>query len=124
MDRLRRKKRGQRHKKLTGAAKVQAIAQRNAEYEEEDSSSESEEWYSGCEHDPRAYQKGGYLKVEPGQKLNDRYKIQKRLGWGHFAMVYLARDLTNEHLVALKIQKSSADYQEAAEEEIPFLEKA
>jgi len=123
---LRKRKKAPRA--LTAQQKAQRIAQRNAEWEEEEQSSESEEWYSGCEHDPRAYQKGGYLKVQPGQKLNQRYKIQRRLGWGHFAMVYLATDLeykegSGSEFVALKIQKSSPDYQEAAEEEIPFLKR-
>jgi len=122
------RKRKKAPRALTAQQKAQRIAQRNAEWEDEEQSSESEEWYSGCEHDPRAYQKGGYLKVEPGQKLNQRYKIQRRLGWGHFAMVYLAKDLeykdgSGSEFVALKIQKSSLDYQEAAEEEIPFLER-
>jgi len=104
------------------------IAQKNTEWSDTEEASESEEWYSGDEHDPRAYQRGGYLKVEPGQNLdNGRFKIQRRLGWGHFSMVYLAKDLEaptgGPQWVALKIQKSSMDYQEAAEEEIPFLEK-
>jgi len=124
------RKRKKAPRALTAQQRMQKIAQRNADWENDDPSSESEEWYSGCEHDPRAYQRGGYLKVEPGQKLNKRYKIQRRLGWGHFAMVYLAKDLEHKsdsghgsEYVALKIQKSSADYQEAAEEEIPFLKR-
>jgi len=110
------------------AEKAQDIARKNVEWsDEEESSSDSEEWYSGDEHDQRAYQKGGYLKVIPGTTLNGRYQVQKRIGWGHFAMVFLAidkkaKDDKNKY-VALKIQKSSLDYQEAAEEEIPFLEK-
>lgn len=129
MDRRRNlRKRRKPPRALTMQQKAQRIAQRNIEWVEEDPSSESAEWYSGCEHDARAYQRGGYLKVEPGQKLHKRYKIQRRLGWGHFAMVYLAKDLaykegSGSEFVALKIQKSSLDYQEAAEEEIPFLNR-
>lgn len=123
-----RRRRAKRNKGTKKIGKAQMIAQRNTEWSEEEETSESEEWYSGDEHDPRAYQRGGYLKVEPGQKLdNDRFKVLKRLGWGHFSMVYLAKDLEapsgGTEYVALKIQKSSQDYQEAAEEEIPFLEK-
>lgn len=115
-------------KKLAPHIIARQKAIKNTEWSETESASESEEWYSGCEHDPRAYTKGGYLQVEPGQKLCDgRYKIERRLGWGHFAMVYLATDLDAKdgepEFVALKIQKSSLDYQEAAEEEIPYLEK-
>jgi len=122
------RKRRKAPRPLTMQQKAQRIAQRNTEWVEEYESSESAEWYSGCEHDKRAYQRGGYLKVDPGQKLNKRYKIQRRLGWGHFAMVYLAKDLAYKEgagpeFVALKVQKSSIDYQEAAEEEIPFLER-
>jgi len=129
MDRRRNlRKRRRVPRALTTQQRAQRIAQRNIEWVEEEPSSESAEWYSGCEHDTRAYQRGGYLKVEPGQKLNKRYKIQRRLGWGHFAMVYLAKDLaykegSGSEYVALKIQKSSLDYQEAAEEEIPFLNR-
>jgi len=130
MDRRRNlRKRRKAPRALTMQQKAQRIAQRNTEWIEEYESSESAEWYSGCEHDSRAYQRGGYLKVEPGQKLNKRYKIQRRLRWGHFAMVYLAKDLAYNkegsglEFVALKIQKSSLDYQEAAEEEIPFLKR-
>lgn len=116
-------------KERSNAQKAQDIARKNVEWsDEEESSSDSEEWYSGDEHDQRAYQKGGYLKVIPGSTLNGRYQVQKRLGWGHFAMVFLAIDKkaakgAKNKYVALKIQKSSLDYQEAAEEEIPFLEK-
>lgn len=118
-----------RYKERSVAQKAQDIARKNVEWSDvEESSSDSEEWYSGDEHDQRAYQKGGYLKVIPGSTLNGRYQVQKRLGWGHFAMVFLAIDKQaaqgdKNKYVALKIQKSSLDYQEAAEEEIPFLEK-
>jgi len=121
----RRQKR--RKEKKTAAMQAQLIAQKNNESSYEESSSESDEWYSGDEHDSKAYQKGGYLKVIPGTVLNDRYAVQKRLGWGHFSMVFLALDRKAEKesrkYVAVKIQKCSADYQEAAEEEIPFLKR-
>jgi len=39
--------------------------------------------------------------------LNDRYELLKKLGSGHTATVYLARDHATETEVAVKIIKSS-----------------
>ena len=55
-----------------------------------------------------------------------RYTIEKKLGWGHFSTVWLASDATlptshPHHFVAIKIQKSAAQYTEAAEDEIKLL---
>jgi len=39
------------------------------------------------------YCKGGYHPVEPGQVYkNGRYTVVRKLGWGHFSTVWLARD--------------------------------
>ena len=35
--------------------------------------------------------------------MNDRYMIIQKLGWGHFSTVWLARDLTYNSFVALKV---------------------
>lgn len=52
----------------------------------------------------------------------DRYVVEKKLGWGHFSTVWLARDTTNDRVVALKVQKSAEHYTEAAYDEIHILE--
>ena len=45
------------------------------------------------EEDIEDYCKGGYHPVEPGQLYKDgRYTIVRKLGWGHFSTVWLARD--------------------------------
>jgi hypothetical protein len=45
------------------------------------------------EEDLEDYCKGGYHPVEPGQLYkNGRYVVVRKLGWGHFSTVWLARD--------------------------------
>jgi len=45
------------------------------------------------EEDLEDYCKGGYHPVEPGQVYkNGRYTVVRKLGWGHFSTVWLARD--------------------------------
>ena len=45
------------------------------------------------EEDLEDYCKGGYHPIEPGQVYkNGRYTIVRKLGWGHFSTVWLARD--------------------------------
>ena len=45
------------------------------------------------EEDMEDYCKGGYHPVEPGQVYkNGRYTVVRKLGWGHFSTVWLARD--------------------------------
>jgi serine/threonine-protein kinase SRPK3 len=45
------------------------------------------------EEDLDDYCKGGYHPVEPGQVYkNGRYTVVRKLGWGHFSTVWLARD--------------------------------
>lgn len=53
--------------------------------------------------------------------LIDRYIVIQKLGWGHFSTVWLAKDKLFNTYVALKFQKSSPHYLEAAYDEvIPF----
>lgn len=132
------KKRGQAKKRRNRRKKKkewEAIAKKSKEDEEQDedgvSSDTSAEWFDGDEEgtDKRAYQKGGYYKVEFGQKLNNRYTIQKKVGWGHFSTVWLATDkqappTCQYEQVALKIQKSAQHYTEAALDEIELLAAA
>lgn len=41
----------------------------------------------------RDYKKGGYHPVNIGDIYNDRYRVEAKLGWGHFSTVWLATDL-------------------------------
>lgn len=69
------------------------------------------------------YKRGGYHPVKIGEVFNKRYTVMKKLGWGHFSTVWLARDTETKEYVALKIIKSADHYTEAALDEIKLLEK-
>ncbi|KAK1262238.1 Serine/threonine-protein kinase AFC3 [Acorus gramineus] len=69
-----------------------------------------------------AYRKGGYHAVRVGDVFGGRrYIAQRKLGWGQFSTVWLAYDTRSSKFVALKIQKSAAQFAEAALHEIEFL---
>lgn len=38
------------------------------------------------------YRRGGYHPVEVGDIYKGRYRIEAKLGWGHFSTVWLATD--------------------------------
>lgn len=76
------------------------------------------------EEDEKDYRPGGYHPVSIGDAFKDnRYLIIKKLGWGHFSTVWLARDTQTNSTVALKIVKSASHYTEAALDEVKLLEK-
>ncbi|KAI3956212.1 hypothetical protein MKW98_008730 [Papaver atlanticum] len=82
------------------------------------SSSGSEDEDEGVD----AYRKGGYHAVRIGDPFNGgRYIAQRKLGWGNFSTVWLAYDTKSSKFVALKIQKSAAEFAEAALHEIQVL---
>lgn len=47
----------------------------------------------------------------------------RKLGWGHFSTVWLAKDTVNSSHVAMKIVRSDKVYTEAAEDEIKLLQR-
>lgn len=115
---------------VSAAKKAQLINRRNTKWSEDESSSDSDEHYRGNEMDSDAIRQAGYMKLEPGRILNDRYVVNKRLGFGSFSMVYLARDLNAEgsgskknEYVALKVHKTGEKNESAATDEIAFLKK-
>lgn len=55
---------------------------------------------------------------------NQRYRVLKKLGWGHFSTVWFALDTVTSSFVALKIVKSDKRYADAAFDEIELLERA
>jgi serine/threonine-protein kinase SRPK3 len=90
------------------------------------------------EEDLEDYCKGGYHPVEPGQVYkNGRYTVVRKLGWGHFSTVWLARDnmyatpmlriaanwSRKKRHVALKVVRSAMQYKETALDEIKLLER-
>ncbi len=93
------------------------------------------------EEEASSYKHGGYHPVRIGDVFSDRYVVVKKLGWGHFSTVWMARDdkwdgrkLGSEsgsrsgleqtnvgekvRYVALKVQKSAEHYTEAARDEV------
>lgn len=76
------------------------------------------------EEDVGEYCKGGYHPVHVGDLLSDgRYLIVRKLGWGHFSTVWLARDIRMARHVALKVVKSAPCYTETAVDEIKLLQR-
>ncbi|KAI8620860.1 kinase-like domain-containing protein [Chytriomyces sp. MP71] len=97
------------------------------------------------EEDSADYVKGGYHPVSIGDEYAlGRYRVVRKLGWGHFSTVWLASDRgaptkcesepaeavdnkatsgTNTEVVALKIVKSAQHYTETALDEVKLLEK-
>lgn len=69
------------------------------------------------------YKTGGYCPVKIGDQFCSdlcRYKVLRKLGWGHFSTVWLALTLTGS-FVALKVVKSGKNYSDAAFDEIKIL---
>ncbi|KAE9397472.1 kinase-like protein [Gymnopus androsaceus JB14] len=76
------------------------------------------------EEDWEDYVKGGYHPVHLGDTFSDgRYVVVRKLGWGHFSTVWLARDEKMNRHVALKVVKSAARYTETALDEIKLLQR-
>lgn len=91
---------------------------------------DEDEDYSSCdeknEESLKDYKPGGYHPAFKGEKYkNGRYILVRKLGWGHFSTVWLAKDsqsLKNTH-VAMKIVRSDKVYTEAAVDEIKLLKR-
>ena len=91
------------------------------------------------------YGKGGYHRVSVGDRFGwgNRYRVERKLGWGHFSTVWIVSDLETQtkdtreekkdvdgskeesawETYALKIQKSASHYVEAARDEIEILKQ-
>jgi serine/threonine-protein kinase SRPK3 len=75
------------------------------------------------EQEPESdYDIGGYLPVMPGDVFDSRYYTLRKLGWGHFATVWLAFDTREKVFTAIKIPKSREDFIEASRDELEILE--
>lgn len=92
----------------------------------------NEQFDEELEEDPREYHFGGYHPVNISDIYNNKYKVIRKLGWGHFATVWLVAiiDPVTKNLdpkseysyAALKIIKSESRYAEAALDEIKILQ--
>lgn len=69
------------------------------------------------------YKVGGYHPVHIGEVYHNRYMVIQKLGWGHFSTVWLAKDIKFDTYIALKIQKSSQHYLDAAYDEVEILQE-
>ncbi|CCK72284.1 serine/threonine protein kinase SKY1 KNAG_0J02030 [Huiozyma naganishii CBS 8797] len=90
--------------------------------------SESDSEYSSCdeknEESLKDYRPGGYHPAYKGEKYKEcRYVLVRKLGWGHFSTVWLAKDTATGSHVAMKIVRSDKIYTEAALDEIKLLER-
>ncbi len=77
-----------------------------------------------CDEGLDSYKLGGYAPVEIGA-IYGGYEVLYKIGFGHFSTVWecaIMDDPEADH-VALKIQKSSPTYSEAALDEITLLQK-
>ncbi|OMJ08145.1 Protein kinase dsk1 [Smittium culicis] len=98
------------------------VADSPARYSDE---SDSQYTNSEPEEDIEDYKIGGYHPVKIGERFkNNRYKVVRKLGWGHFSTVWLAYDSSSDRHVALKIVKSAKRYYEAATDEIKLCSRA
>lgn len=77
-----------------------------------------------AEEDPEDYKYGGYHPAYIGETYHDgRYILVRKLGWGHFSTVWLAKDSKLNIHVAMKIVRSAQGYRETAVDEIKLLSK-
>ncbi|KAI6649140.1 hypothetical protein LOD99_11509 [Oopsacas minuta] len=76
------------------------------------------------QEDLRDYCPGGYYPAEIGETLSQRYRILRKLGWGHFSTVWLVSDSATDCYAAVKIMKSARKYKETALDELALLKAA
>ena len=77
-----------------------------------------------AEEDLGEYKEGGYHPAYIGETYkNGRYILVRKLGWGHFSTVWLAKDTLNNVHVAMKVVRSAQGYRETAVDEIKLLTK-
>jgi serine/threonine-protein kinase SRPK3 len=87
-------------------------------------SSQSASIMTEDEEDWEDYVKGGYHPVKIGDTFSDeRYIVVRKLGWGHFSTVWMAKDQKMNRHVALKVVKSAPRYTETALDEIKLLQR-
>ncbi|KAF8807267.1 kinase-like protein [Phlegmacium glaucopus] len=76
------------------------------------------------EESPADYNAGGYLPVKVNDTFcNNRYRVVRKLGWGHFSTVWLVKDAHTHRHSALKVVKSAGRYAETARDEIKLLSR-
>ncbi|GAV51704.1 hypothetical protein ZYGR_0AF01750 [Zygosaccharomyces rouxii] len=106
------------HKGLTNQEEMDAEA---------DSGCSDSSYDEKNEESYKDYRPGGYHPAYKGEGYKDgRYVLVRKLGWGHFSTVWLAKDLHDANAtqhVAMKIVRSDKVYSEAAQDEIKLLKR-
>lgn len=88
------------------------------------SDDEDEEVNAENEEDLKDYAPGGYHTCYIGETYRGgKYTLVRKLGWGHFSTVWLARDNDKQCHVAMKIVRSAKHYTDTAMDEIKLLDK-
>uniref|UniRef100_A0A1I8AEH5 non-specific serine/threonine protein kinase n=1 Tax=Steinernema glaseri TaxID=37863 RepID=A0A1I8AEH5_9BILA len=67
------------------------------------------------------YCAGGFADIRPGEKLNDKYFVIKKLGWGTFSTVWLCWHVEKNRFRALKVVKSAGCHKTTAINESQML---
>ncbi|KAI5955939.1 SKY1 [Candida jiufengensis] len=128
-DKKRRKK--EKEKESEGLDEDNPIEILDAKDEEEEGDDEDEEDEDedapvnpADEEDLKDYVPGGYHPCYIGEEYkNGKYVLVRKLGWGHFSTVWLARDNDKQSHVAIKVVRSAKHYTETAIDEIKLLDK-
>lgn len=96
----------------------------NAVASDDDEEDDEEQSPPENEEDLKDYVPGGYHPCFIGENYkNGKYTLVRKLGWGHFSTVWLARDNDKHSHVAVKIVRSAKHYTETAVDEIKLLDK-
>ncbi|CAI5757828.1 unnamed protein product [Candida verbasci] len=98
--------------------------EKEAQDKQEDISSESDSDLNPAdEEDLKDYVPGGYHPCYIGEEYkNGKYTLVRKLGWGHFSTVWLAKNNDNHCHVAIKVVRSAKHYTETAIDEIKLLD--
>ncbi|KAJ0164541.1 Serine/threonine-protein kinase SRPK [Colletotrichum tanaceti] len=59
------------------------------------------------------YRTGGYHPIQPGDRLDGRYRVVHKLGYGAYSTIWLARDDRQLRYVAVKVGTADSDEKEA-----------
>lgn len=95
-----------------------------ADDDDDDDDEEFDDVNPENEEDLKDYAPGGYHTCFIGESYkNNKYTLVRKLGWGHFSTVWLARDNDKQCHVAMKIVRSAKHYTDTAIDEIKLLDK-
>lgn len=101
------------------------IIKEEEEYSDDDDDDDDDEPENlADEEDLEDYVPGGYHPCYIGENYkNGKYTLVRKLGWGHFSTVWLAKDNDMNCHVAMKVVRSAKHYTETAIDEIKLLDK-